>query len=104
MSHTSLLVHCVFSTKDRRPLIAEEIQPRLWSYIGGIARTNGMKALVVGGIADHAHVLLSITATTAVANIQNQKRHHAKQDFAAEWKTILARHGIAEFSRPSGAD
>jgi len=66
-TYTSLLVHCVFSTKDRRPLIADRMQPRLWAFLGGIARKNGMKALAVGGIADHAHVLLSIPPTITVA-------------------------------------
>jgi putative transposase len=64
MSHTyiSSLIHCVFSTKNRRDLIAEEIRPQLWAFIGGIARKNGFKALIVGGIANHVHVLLSLPA------------------------------------------
>ncbi|HZR29851.1 MAG TPA: IS200/IS605 family transposase [Terriglobales bacterium] len=69
MSHRyeSLLVHSIFSTKDRRPLIPKDIRPRLWAYIGGIAKTNSFKALAVGGIEDHVHVLLSLPATLAVA-------------------------------------
>jgi putative transposase len=66
-TYTSLLFHCVFSTKERRKLIAEEIQPRLWAYMGGIARTNHFKALAVGGIDDHAHILISLPATTPVS-------------------------------------
>jgi len=69
MGHTycSALFHCVFSTKDRRPLIAPELQDRLWAYMGGIARENKMKALGVGGTEDHAHLLLSLPSTLAVA-------------------------------------
>lgn len=66
-TYTSLLVHVVFSTKDRRPTIPLDIQPRLWAYIGGIARANRFKALAVGGIEDHAHVLLSLIAAISVA-------------------------------------
>jgi REP element-mobilizing transposase RayT len=66
-TYTSLLVHCVFSTKDRRPTISEEMQPRLWAFLGGIARKNQMRAIAVGGIDDHAHVLLSMPPTIAVA-------------------------------------
>src|SRR5260370_22848095 len=43
------------------------MQPRLWAYIGGIAKTNGFKALAVGGIEDHVHVLLSLPAILTVA-------------------------------------
>ena len=69
MSHTycSALFHCVFSTKDRRTTILPEVQERLWAYMGGIARENGMTALAVGGTDDHAHLLLSLPSTETVA-------------------------------------
>ncbi|MGI9104316.1 MAG: IS200/IS605 family transposase [Terriglobales bacterium] len=69
MAHTyvSGFVHYVFSTKDRQKCIGDEMQPKLWAYIGGIARQNGMKALAVGGMQDHAHALLSLTGTIAIA-------------------------------------
>jgi len=69
MSHTyvSHLVHCVFSTKLRRNLIAPEIQPELWAFLGGIARKNRFKALIVGGTENHVHILLSLQATMPVA-------------------------------------
>lgn len=66
-SHTSSLVHCVFSTKNRLPLIPTAIESRFWSYVGGIARVNDMKALAVGGMRDHLHVLLSLSPTMAIA-------------------------------------
>lgn len=66
-SFTSCLIHCVFATKERRPLIDSLLQQRLWPYLGGIARENGMKALEVGGVSDHVHVLLSLPATLALS-------------------------------------
>ena len=66
-SYTSSLFHCTFSTAGRRPTIHEEFRDRLWGYMGGIARRNKMKALAVGGVADHAHILLSLPSTMAVA-------------------------------------
>ena len=69
MAHTycSSLFHCVFSTKDRRKLIAPDLQPRLWAYMGGIARENGITALGVGGTDDHARLLLSLPSSTTIA-------------------------------------
>src|SRR5262245_25500246 len=69
MSHRyeSILIHCVFSTKDRKPSIPDNLQKKLWAYIGGIARTNSFRALAVGGIRDHAHALISIPATLSVS-------------------------------------
>jgi putative transposase len=69
MSHTyvSDLVHCVFSTKERRNMIASDKQTQLWSYIGGIARKNGFKAVAIGGTGNHVDILLSIPATMTLA-------------------------------------
>jgi len=69
MAHTftSLYFHVVFSTKRRIRLISAEIRPRLWSYIGGIARENDFRALCVGGMAEHAHALLSLNPAMPIA-------------------------------------
>ena len=50
---TSLHYHVIFSTKNREPWIRADIEARVWSYLGGIARENDMKALMVGGIEKH---------------------------------------------------
>ena len=63
MSYISSYFHCIFSTKERRPLIKAELQERLWPFLGGIARQNKMKAIEVGGVEDHVHILLSLPAT-----------------------------------------
>jgi REP element-mobilizing transposase RayT len=60
-------MHYVFSTKDRSKIITPELKERLWPYMGGVARDNNMKALAVGGTADHIHILLSIPSTTPIA-------------------------------------
>lgn len=66
-TYTSLHYHVVFSTKNRQALLVEPVRERLFAYLGGIARENGMKALEVGGAADHVHLLLSIPASLAVS-------------------------------------
>ena len=69
MSHTfvNALFHCVFSTKGRRQLITMSLQDRLWLFMGGIAREHGMKAIAVGGVEDHAHLLLSLPTTISIS-------------------------------------
>ena len=91
-ARTSILVHCVFTTKNREASIAPEMQPRLWSYMGGIARANKMKALAVGGVADHCHILLSLPPTMAVAKaVQliksgSSKWMHRKGQYKFDWQ------------------
>ena len=67
MSYVSAYFHCVFSTKGRQKFISVEWQDRLWSFLGGIARQNRMSALMIGGIEDHVHLLLSLPPTLPVA-------------------------------------
>ncbi len=80
-SFVSCYVHCVFSTKQRQPLIHAELQERLWPYFGGIARENQMKALCVGGVADHVHVLLSAPVG---------RKSHYGETLAVERRTLAA--------------
>ena len=66
-SFTSVLVHCVWSTKNREPSLHSKLRERSWSYLRGIASENRMKALAIGGAADHVHMLVSLPATVSVA-------------------------------------
>src|SRR4051794_15610568 len=70
MSHSYLgvFVHYVFSTKHRQPWIDPSLEERLWPYVGGIARSNNMKALAIGGVSDHLHGLISLPSTISVAD------------------------------------
>jgi REP element-mobilizing transposase RayT len=67
MSYVSSYHHCVFSTKERRPLITKSLQERLWPYLGGIAREHKMSAVEIGGVADHVHILLSLPSSMPIA-------------------------------------
>jgi REP element-mobilizing transposase RayT len=43
------------------------LRERLWPFLGGIARQNKMKAIEIGGVEDHVHILLSLPATMSIA-------------------------------------
>jgi putative transposase len=66
-SFTSCLVHCVWSTKNREPLLSSDLRDRLWPYLGGIAKESKMKALAIGGATDHVHILISLPPTLSIA-------------------------------------
>src|SRR5271167_2017389 len=67
MSYVSSHFHCVFSTKERRPFITPELRDRLWPFLGGIARQNKMKAVEIGGMPDHVHLLISLPSTMTLS-------------------------------------
>lgn len=69
MSHTftNLLTHVIFSAKDRKPLIVPEIKTRLHAYMGGIIRELDGYPLTINGTNDHAHLLIRLPPTLALA-------------------------------------
>ncbi|NNE98684.1 MAG: IS200/IS605 family transposase [Pyrinomonadaceae bacterium] len=68
-THTSLNIHAVFSTKDRRPLIKASIRDDLFGYIGGITKRKGAVPIEIGGIEDHVHILLGVKPTIRLDHI-----------------------------------
>ena len=67
-THLSLHFHIVFSTKDRHPFIAEDWRQRLHEYLGGLIRAADGIPEIVGGTADHVHLLVGLPATIALAS------------------------------------
>ena len=66
-SLTNLLYHIVFSTKERIPLIHDDLEEPLYDYIGGILRGQRSILLEIGGMPDHVHLLVKLKADLAVA-------------------------------------
>jgi putative transposase len=66
-SYTSLFAHIIFSAHNREPLLKSAWRERLFAYMGGIARENKIKAVSIGGVIDHVHMLLLIPASIPAA-------------------------------------
>jgi putative transposase len=67
MAYVSSYHHCVFSTKERRPLISTTLRERLWPYLGGIAREHKIQAVEIGGVEDHVHMLILLPQTLSIS-------------------------------------
>ncbi|WP_135478254.1 IS200/IS605 family transposase [Candidatus Chloroploca mongolica] len=67
--YTQLYVHLVWATWDRLPLIAPEVEPRLYAALAEKCRALGCQPLGIGGIADHVHVLAGFPATITIAKL-----------------------------------
>ena len=98
-SYVSNLIHCAFSTKDRRRMINPEWEERVWAFMGGVARKNGFKALAVGGVEDHVHLLISIPGTMPVAKaVQLVKAGSSKMIRVTFTKDFEWQEGYGAFS------
>lgn len=69
MAHTyaNNLIHCIFSTKERRADLASDRRLDLYAYFGGIARSEGFSLIAAGGTANHVHLLIVLPATVNLA-------------------------------------
>jgi REP element-mobilizing transposase RayT len=67
-SLAQILVHAIFSTKDRQPFLRDQpLRQELHSYLGGILANLDCQPLIVGGTADHVHLLCSLSRTCEIA-------------------------------------
>ena len=73
-------LHIIFSTKDRQPFLEDkDIRQRTHAYLGGICRNLKCPALIVGGVADHVHLLTRHSKNITVANfLRDIKRESSK--------------------------
>lgn len=67
-TYLSLHYHIVFSTKERRPMIADAWKDRLHEYLGGTVKGLGGFPQGIGGVADHVHLLVGLKSTHCLAD------------------------------------
>ena len=69
-SLAKILLHVVFSTKERRPLLRNHVfREEMHRYIGGILSGQDCPAIIVGGVEDHVHLLCVLSRTCAPADM-----------------------------------
>ena len=78
-SHHGILVHVVFSTKYRKPLLHDDWRDDVFAYIGGTIKDHKAVLLKSGGIEDHIHLLIKFHPTFAISStIQLLKANSSK--------------------------
>lgn len=63
-----IYIHAIFSTKNRAALLADDWRDELFSVVGGATNNLGCQSLIVGGVADHVHLLFQLSRTITVAD------------------------------------
>jgi putative transposase len=79
----SLLVHVIFSTKNREPVITTEIEPELFAYVEGILKNHDSRLLHAGGTPDHVHLLISQSKNVTLSSLMKD----VKKDTSSWIKT-----------------
>jgi REP element-mobilizing transposase RayT len=94
-------IHYVFSTKNRENLIFRDMHDRLWAFMGGIAKHNGVISTAIGGTDNHAHLLVALPAIMPIAKaVQLIKGGSSKwaQDTLPQTANFAWQEGYGAFS------
>jgi len=63
------ILHLIFSTKNREPILTADIRPKLHSYMGGILRQWESPAILMNSVADHIHILFYLSKNHALKKV-----------------------------------
>jgi len=68
-SLSKVIVHIIFSTKDREPWLDSDVRPRIHGYLATVCRDLGAEFVHVGGVADHVHIVTTLPRTLSQAQL-----------------------------------
>ena len=95
-SLSRVLIHTVFSTKNRAPLLRDpDLRDELHAYLGGCAKTIDCQPVGIGGTEDHVHLLTSLSRTVAISEFVKEIKRNSSL-WAKE------KEGLRDFSWQSG--
>jgi len=87
-SLSKVILHIIFSTKNREPWLESDVRPRMHAYLATICRDLGAELVRVGGVADHVHIVTTLPRTVSQAQLVEEIKKAS-----SKWiKTLDARY------------
>ena len=98
-SLSKVIIHIIFSTKNREPWLDRDVRPRMHAYLATICRDFGAELVRIGGVADHVHIITTLPRTFSQAQLVEQIKKAS-----SKWmKALDARYGGFFWQRGYGA-
>ena len=101
-SLAKILIHTVFSTKDRRPFLRDlPLRDQLHQYLGGVLKNLDCQPVIVGGVADHVHLLAALSRTIQPAEMVKELKRGSSlwlKDQAPNLRDFAWQNGYGIFS------
>jgi putative transposase len=98
-SLSKVILHSIFSTKNRESWLESHVRPRVHAYLATICRDLGAELVHVGGVADHVHIVTTLPRTLSQADLVEQ----IKKVFSKWIGTLDARYRGFFWQRGYGA-
>ena len=97
-----VVIHTVFSTKDRFPFLQNAAsRSEVHAYLGGCAKTLGSLPIQIGGVEDHVHLLTTLPRTLAMSDFVKEVKRVStnwNHERGAEWAKFRWQAGYGIFS------
>lgn len=101
-----IVLHVVFSTKERQGWLLPKIEEELYKYISGVCKNNDCSVIRINGMKDHLHILLQLGKSVAPNKIISEIKSNSSRwiktkgsDFSDfSWQ---AGYGAFSVSRPA---
>ncbi len=101
-SLAKLLVHIVFSTKNRYPFLDDKnIRNEMHAYLGGTCNNLDCPVLTVGGVADHVHILCGLSRNLSIAKVVGEIKRGSSKWIKAKGRILTKfawQNGYGAFS------
>jgi len=98
-SLSKVILHIIFSTKNREPWLESNVRPRVHAYLATICRDLGAELVRVGGVVDHVHIVTTLPRTVSQAHLVEQIKK-----VSSKWIKVLdARYRCFFWQRGYGA-
>jgi len=68
-SLSKVILHIIFSTKNREPWLESDVRPRMHAYLATVCRDLGAELVRIGGVADHVHIVTTLPRTISQAQL-----------------------------------
>lgn len=97
-SLANVLVHLVFSTQNREPLLGGDGRMQaLHAYLGGISAKLECPTVVIGGMPDHVHILARLGRTIALADWVKELKRASTVWIRDQWQDLGSFHWQAGY-------
>jgi putative transposase len=100
-TYSQILLHAVFSTKERRTWLKPDIVVDLYPYMGGIMRDMKATLLAIGGVEDHVHLYFRWRTDEAISNLMREVKAGSSEWLHKQFSKLRAfawQEGYAVFS------
>jgi len=111
-SLSKIVIHVVFSTKNREPLLPQAVRADLFAYMVGILDSLNCVTIAINGVEDHIHALIIMSKTLSVSKMMEEmkggssrwlnSRDKTPKQFA--WQAGYGAFSVSESSIPKVVD